>query len=296
MVDTPKLPYTETPRHSPVEYIIEPTRGWARISWKELVHYQDLLFLLVRRDFISRYKQTMLGPLWFVIQPLLTTLVFTVIFGKVANISTDGLPQVLFYMCGLLAWGYFAQCMGGTSTTFVSNAGLFGKVYFPRLVIPLSVVISSLMSFAIQLVTFLVFWVWFKFFTGSGALFHFNACLFALPFLVLLTAAIGLGVGLWMSALTAKYRDFTHLSSFLTQLWMFATPIVYPLSEVPQKWQWVVALNPMTVVAEAYRLAFLGVGTVQPVFLVISVAITIFLLFTGILIFTKTEKTFIDTV
>ncbi|OGV71051.1 MAG: ABC transporter permease [Lentisphaerae bacterium RIFOXYA12_FULL_48_11] len=279
-----------------VEYIIEASRGWQRIPWKEVVHYRDLLFLLVRRDFISRYKQTMLGPLWFVIQPLLTTIVFTVIFGKVAKISTDGLPQILFYMCGLLGWGYFAQCMGGTSTTFVSNAGLFGKVYFPRLVIPLSAVISSLMSFLIQLVTFLAFWVWFKFFTESGALFHFNTCLFALPVLVLLTAAIGLGVGLWMSALTARFRDFTHLSGFLTQLWMFATPVVYPLSEVPQRWQWVIALNPMTGIVEGYRYAFLGAGTVQPLYLMLAVVITVCVLITGILIFTKTEKTFIDTV
>jgi lipopolysaccharide transport system permease protein len=278
------------------EYIIQPTRGWARIPWRELVHYRDLLFLLVRRDFISRYKQTILGPLWFVIQPLMTTVVFTVIFGNVAQISTDGLPKPLFYMCGLLAWGYFAQCMGGTSTTFVSNAGLFGKVYFPRLIIPLSVVISSLMSFVIQLVTFLAFWVWFKFFTGAGALFHFTSFLLALPALLLLTAAIGLGVGLWMSALTAKYRDFTHLSAFLTQLWMFATPVVYPLSEVPQKWQWVSALNPMTGIVEVYRYALLGSGTVQPLFLGISAATTVIVLVTGMLVFAKTEKTFIDTV
>jgi len=279
-----------------VEYIIEPTHGWIHLPWRELLHYRDLLFLLVRRDFISRYKQTILGPLWFVIQPLLTTLVFTVVFDKVAKISTDKLPPVLFYMCGLLAWGYFAQCMGGTSTTFVGNAGLFGKVYFPRLIVPLSVIISNLMSFAIQLVTFLVFWVFLKFFTQAGGLFHFTACIFALPLLVLLTAAIGLGVGLWMSALTAKYRDFTHLSVFLTQLWMFATPVVYPLSEVPHRWQWISALNPMTGIVEAYRYAFLGTGTVQPLFMAISVGTTLLLLVTGLMIFTRTEKTFIDTV
>jgi lipopolysaccharide transport system permease protein len=279
-----------------VEYIIEPSHGWLCIPWREIIHYRDLLFLLVRRDFISRYKQTILGPLWFVIQPLLTTAVFTVIFDKVAGISTDRLPPVLFYMCGLLAWGYFAQCMGGTSTTFVSNAGLFGKVYFPRLIIPLSVVISNLMSFAIQLVTFLVFWCWFKFFTNAGQLFHVTTYLFALPVLLLLTAGIGLGVGLWMSALTAKYRDFSHLAGFLTQLWMFATPIVYPLSEVPQRWQWVCALNPMTGIVEAYRYALLGAGTIQPVFLAISIIGTVFLLITGALVFVQTERTFIDTV
>jgi lipopolysaccharide transport system permease protein len=285
-----------TKLRSEVEYIIEPSHGWLRIPLWEIIQYRDLLFLLVRRDFISRYKQTILGPLWFVIQPLLTTVVFTVIFDKVAKISTDRLPPVLFYMCGLLAWGYFAQCMGGTSTTFVSNAGLFGKVYFPRLIIPLSVIISNFMAFVIQLVTFLLFWVWFKFFTGTGDLFHFTVYLFALPILLLFTAGIGLGVGLWMSALTAKYRDFSHLAGFLTQLWMFATPIVYPLSEVPQKWQWISALNPMTTLVEAYRLAFLGTGTVQPVFLAISIIGTIILLITGIMIFVRVEKTFIDTV
>ena len=296
MSDTPKYPFSATPQHISVEYIIEPSCGWVRIPWRELVHYRDLLFLLVRRDFISRYKQTILGPLWFVIQPLLTTVVFTVIFDKVAKISTDKLPPVLFYMCGLLSWGYFSQCMTGTSTTFVSNAGLLGKVYFPRLVIPLSVVISNLMSFAIHLVTFLAFWFWFKFFTGAGVLFHFTTYLFALPVLILLTAAIGLGVGLWMSALTAKYRDFSHLAGFLTQLWMFATPIVYPLSEVPGKWQWLSALNPMTSIVEAFRYAFLGAGIVQPLFLAMSTGTTILMLVTGVMIFSRTEKTFIDTV
>jgi len=279
-----------------VEYIIQPTSSWFRIPWRELLHYRDLLFLFVRRDFISKYKQTILGPLWFVIQPLLTTVVFTVIFGKVAKIPTDDLPPVLFYLSGLLAWGYFAQCMSGTSDTFAQNAGLFGKVYFPRLIIPLAVVVSNLMSFAIQLVTFLCFWVWFKFFTGAGDLFNFTAYLFALPVLLLLTAAIGLGVGLWMSALTAKYRDFTHLSVFLTQLWMYATPVVYPLSAVPERWQWVSALNPMTGIVEMYRYALLGSGTVQPMYLGISICTTILVLLTGLIIFSRTEKTFIDTV
>jgi len=295
MSDTPKLPYSDTPIHAPVEYVIEATRGWMRVSWRELLHYSDLLFLLVRRDFISKYKQTLLGPLWFIIQPVLTTLVFTVIFDRVARISTDKLPPVLFYMCGLMAWGYFAQCMGGTSSTFVSNASLFGKVYFPRLIVPLSVVISSLMSFAIQLLTFLVFWIFYKF-TPAGHLFHFTAYLFALPVLVIFTAAIGLGVGLWMSALTAKYRDFTHLSTFLTQLWMFATPVIYPLSEISPKWQWVCALNPMTGILEMYRYAFLGTGTIQPLFLAISACTSLLLLLTGLMIFSRTEKTFIDTV
>ena len=277
------------------EYIIEASRGWLRIPWRELIQYRDLLFLLVRRDFISRYKQTLLGPLWFIIQPLTTTLMFTLI-DKVANIPTDHVPPVLFNLCGLMAWGYFSQCLGGTSSTFVGNAGLFGKVYFPRLIIPLSVVVSNLMSYAIQLGTFLFFWVWLKLFTTSGSSFHLTVLVFALPLLVLHTAAIGLGVGLWMSALTAKYRDFSHLASFMTQIWMLATPVMYPLSAVPWKWQWVSALNPMTAVVELYKVAFLGAGTVSWLHTSISIGMTLVILVTGLLIFTKTEKTFIDTV
>ena len=260
------------------------------------MQYRDLLYLLVRRDFVAKYKQTILGPLWFVLQPLMTTIVFTVIFGKVARIPTDGLPPMLFYLCGMLAWGYFAQCLGGTSTTFLSHAYLFSKVYFPRLVVPLSVILSNLIAFAIQLVTFLCFWIWFKLFTAAGPSFHLTGLLLALPALLLQTAAIGLGFGLWMSALTAKYRDFAHLSSFLTQLWMFATPVVYPLSEVPEAWRWVIAANPMTGIVESYRRAFLGAGTVEPLYMAISAATTLIVLVTGIVVFSRVERTFVDTV
>lgn len=278
------------------EFIIQPTSAWFRIPWRELLHYRDLLFLLVRRDFVARYKQTILGPLWFVIQPLATTLVFTVVFGKIAKIPTDHLPPLLFYMCGMLAWQYFAQCMQGTSGTFINNANLFGKVYFPRLVVPLSVIISNLAAFVIQLATFLCFWLFFKFCTGSGKLFGMTPWLLALPVLLLQTAAIGLGVGLWMSALTAKYRDFVLVSGFLTQLWLYATPVVYPLSAVSEKWRWVSAINPMSGIVETYRYAFLGAGTVNPFYLGISVVTTVLLLVTGLLVFSRTERTFIDTV
>jgi lipopolysaccharide transport system permease protein len=284
------------PEQTGIEYVIEPSKSWFQLDWRELFHYRDLLFLLVRRDFISRYKQTILGPAWFVLQPLITTLVFTIVFGKVARIPTDGLPEPLFYLCGLLAWNYFAQCMGGTSTTFVSNAGLFGKVYFPRLIIPFATIVSNIMSFLIQLVTFLCFWLWFKFFTSAGSSFHITVWLAALPGLFVLSAAIGLGVGLWMSALTAKYRDFMHLSGFLTQVWMFATPVIYPLSCVPQKWQWVSALNPMTCIVEVYKYAFLGTGTIHPLHILVSVSVTFLILVSGLIVFSKIEKTFIDTV
>lgn len=279
-----------------MEIVIQRSSGWFRLPLKEVWEYRDLLWLLVRRDFVSRYKQTILGPLWFIMQPLMTTLVFTVIFGKVAKIPTDGMPPMLFYLCGMLAWGYFAQCMQGTSATFVNNAGLFGKVYFPRLVVPLAVVISNLIAFAIQLVTFLCFWVWFKFGTQAGVLFNMTGYVLALPVLLLVSAAVGLGVGLWMSALTAKYRDFTHLAQFLTQLWFYATPVVYPLSEVGDKWRWVFSLNPMTGIVEAYKYAFLGAGVIDTGYLLISCGSAGFLLITGVLIFSRTERNFIDTV
>lgn len=278
------------------EIIIQPNRSWFYIDWRGLLHYKDLLFLLVRRDFVARYKQTILGPLWFIIQPILTTLVFTVIFGKVAKIPTDGIPPMLFYLCGLLAWTYFASCLNSTSTSFVANANLFGKVYFPRLIVPLSVVISNLLAFAIQLVTFLVFYLYFKFFTTAGATIQPNLFLLILPLLLLQTGFLSLGFGLWLSALTAKYRDFTFLMGFLTQIWMYATPIIYPLSMIPQKWKFFVFLNPMAQIVEFYKYAFFGTGVIELNYLLISALMTIFVLVTGILIFNKVERTFIDTV
>ena len=276
--------------------VIEPNRSWFRLPWRELLHYRDLWFLLVRRDFVAKYKQTILGPAWFIIQPLLMTVMFTIVFGKIAKIPTDNLPRVLFYLCGMLAWTYFAECIRGTSTVFVTNAALFGKVYFPRLIVPVAIVTSNLIAFAIQLVTFTGFWLYFKFFTAAGQLFSLTSAIALLPLLLLQTACIGLGVGLWMSSMTAKYRDFVHLTGFLTQLWMYATPIVYPLSEVPEKWRWISALNPMTGIVETYRYALLGAGTVNPKYLALSAGMTVALLISGTLLFRRTERTFIDTV
>ncbi len=281
---------------SAYELVVQPTCGWLRIDWQGLVHYRDLLFLLVRRDFLAQYKQTILGPLWFIVQPLLTTLVFTVVFGKVARISTDGLPPMLFYLCGTLAWGYFAGCLGGTSITFLSNAGLFGKVYFPRLIVPLSVVISRLFAFGIQLATFVAFLFYFKFFTAAGAAIHVRWAVLLLPALLLHSALLGLGVGLWITALTTKYRDFSYLSQFLTQLWMYATPVIYPFSTIPERWRGVVALNPMTSIVETYRCAFLGVGTVSADYVALSVLITLVLLVTALAAFSRAERTFVDTI
>jgi len=254
------------------------------------------LFLLVHRDFVARYKQTILGPAWFVLQPLLVTVVFSVIFSGVAKIPTDGLPPMLFYLTGLLGWNYFAQTFQSTSGTLVNNAGLFGKVYFPRLVVPLSAVISNFFAFALQLATLLVMWLYFKLFTGAGGLFGFSPGIIYFPLILIQIAALSLGVGLWLSALTAKYRDFTFLSGFIIQLWLYATPVIYPLSQIPEKWRWIAVLNPMTMPVEAIKVMFLGTGTIIASHLALSVAVTIFLLISGVLIFNKVEKTFIDTV
>ena len=278
------------------ELVIKPSRGWLHLNLRDLWRYRDLLFLLVHRDFVAKYKQTVLGPAWFILQPLLTTLVFTVIFGKVAKIPTDGLPPVLFYLAGLLGWSYFAQTFQSTSGTLVANADLFGKVYFPRLVVPLSAVISNLLAFALQLATFLCFWTYFKFFSTAGASFGFSGAIVGFPLVVLQIAALSLGVGLWLSALTAKYRDFTYLSGFIIQIWMYATPVIYPLSQIPEGWRWVAVLNPMTMPVETIKYMLLGQGVVVPFYLALSVAMTVVLLLSGVLVFNKVEKTFVDTV
>jgi lipopolysaccharide transport system permease protein len=278
------------------EIVIRPTRGWFHLDLADVWRYRDLLFLLVHRDFVARYKQTILGPAWFILQPLLTTVVFSIIFGAIAKIPTDGLPPMLFYFTGLLGWNYFAQTFQSTSGTLVANAGLFGKTYFPRLVVPLSAVISNLFAFALQLATLLVVWIYFKLFTGAGGQFGFSVAIVWFPLVLAQIAALCLGAGLWLSALTAKYRDLAFLSGFIIQMWMYATPVIYPLSQIPEKWRWVAVLNPMTMPIESIKLMFLGQGTIVIAYLVVPVAITIALLLSGVLIFNKVEKTFVDSV
>ncbi len=272
---------------------IRPVSGWFDIHLGELWRYRDLVMLFVRRDFVAIYKQTILGPLWYLIQPIMTTLVFTVIFGMVANISTDGLPQVLFYLSGVVAWRYFADCLTKTSSTFVDNAHIFGKVYFPRLTVPLSVVISNLISLCIQLLLFACFWLYFYF---QGADIRMQGTLFLLPLLVLQMAALGLGGGLIVSSLTTKYRDLTQLVGFGVQLSMYATPVVYPSNIIPAQWQWLTALNPMAPVIESFRYMFLGVGQVNFANIATGAIITIIILFVGILLFSRVEKSFMDTI
>jgi lipopolysaccharide transport system permease protein len=276
------------------EIVIKATRGWRGVDLAEIWRYCDLLFLLVHRDFVSNYKQTVLGPLWFIIQPLLTTIVFTIIFGKVAKIPTDGMPPMLFYLAGLLGWNFFSRTLSSTSSTLTSNLGLFGKVYFPRLVVPLAAVVSSFIALAIQLVTLLAFWCYFKFFTSAGPSIQPGWDLLLFPLIVLQISALGLGVGLWLSALTAKYRDLAFLTGTLVQLWMYATPIIYPVSQIPEKWRWVSSLNPMEMPIITIRQMFLGqAGGVSGDF-TLSILFTLVVLATGVIAFNKAEKTFVD--
>ncbi len=275
--------------------VIGPPTGLFELKLGELWRYRDLISLFVWRDFVSVYKQTILGPLWYLIQPLFTTVVFTIIFGKVAAIPTDGIPPVLFYMAGIVMWRYFSDCLTKTSNTFVGNAHIFGKVYFPRLTVPVSVVISNLIGLGIQLVLFLAFWAYYAFQTNSTIVFH-PAYLALLPLLVLQMAALGLGFGIIVSSLTTKYRDLTQLVSFGVQLWMYATPIVYPMSLISEQWRWLVALNPMSPIIEIFKYTFLGSGVVDVQYWLISIAVTTTVLLFGIVLFNRIEKSFMDTV
>ena len=274
--------------------VIGPPESLFDLKLGELWRYRDLISLFVWRDFVSVYKQTILGPLWYLIQPLFTTLVFTVIFGKLANISTDGTPPVLFYMAGVVTWRYFSDCLTKTSNTFVGNAHIFGKVYFPRLTVPVAVVISNLIGFAIQFALFLAFLAYYAL-QGASLQPHWGYLLL-LPLLVLQMAALGLGFGIAISSLTTKYRDLTQLVAFGVQLWMYATPIVYPMSMVPEQWRWMLALNPMAPVVEMFRYAFVGSGTPDLGYWALSVCVTVLVLLGSIVLFNRVEKSFMDTV
>jgi lipopolysaccharide transport system permease protein len=272
---------------------ITPHRGWLDWRLKQLWRYRDLISLFVWRDFVSAYKQTILGPLWHIIQPLFTTIMFTVIFGKIARLPTNGVPPFLFYLAGTVSWSYFANNINKTANTFVGNSALLGKVYFHRLVIPISIAISNLISFAIQLGIFLVFLAiyWFK-----GTNVHFTGWIFCMPLFLLMLAGYGLGGGIIVSALTTRYRDLNVLVAFGVQLLMYATPVILPLSAMPEKYRWVLALNPLTPIVEGFRLAFLGAGDVTAMQLGISFGVMLAVLAVGLMLFTHVEKTFMDTV
>jgi len=272
---------------------IRPKTGWFDLHLADLVRYRDLVMLFVRRDFVSQYKQTVLGPLWFIIQPLLTTLTFTVIFGNLAQLSTDGLPKVLFYLSGVTAWSYFADCLTKTSETFNANSAIFGKVYFPRLAVPVSIVISNLIRFGIQLGLFLGFYVYFL---ARGTAIHATQALWLLPLLILLMAALGLGAGIIVSSMTTRYRDLRFLVQFGVQLLMYSTPVIYPLSKIPDHYRWIMLANPMTSIIETFRYAFLGTGIFSWLNLGYTAVAATILLAAGVLLFNHVEKTFMDTV
>ncbi len=273
--------------------VIRPQRAWWDLRVGELWRYRDLIWLFVWRDFVAYYKQTILGPLWYIIQPVLTTVVFTIIFGNIAKLSTDGLPPFLFYMAGNIVWSYFSTCLVTTSNTFTANAGIFGKVYFPRLSMPVSVVISNLISFFIRLAIFLLF---IGYFILTGADFHLTWWILSLPLLVVIMAMMGLGFGMIISSLTTKYRDLQQLVSFGVQLLMYATPVIYPLSSIEGSWRWLILANPMTPIVEVFRLAFFGVSAIDPVSLLYSAIFTVVVFLAGALIFNHVETTFMDTV
>lgn len=273
--------------------IITPKNKLFRLNLRELWQYRDLVTSFVKRDITSVYKQTILGPLWFFIQPIFTTLMFLLVFGNIAKIPTDGVPQILFYMNGIILWNYFSTCLTSTSNTFVSNAYIFKKVYFSRLALPVSQVISALVKFSIQFVLFLImllaYWLADSPVSPSWAI-------LAIPLFVIQMAMLGLGVGLIVTSLTTKYRDMTHLVAFAVQLWMYATPIVYPLSMVPEKWRSLYMLNPVVPVLEGFKHAFFSTGMPSVAEYSLSIGTTFVLLLAGILIFNLVERNFVDTV
>jgi len=281
---------------SNIEVVIQPSSGWMNVPWRELWEYRDLLLVLVQREFISRYKQTILGPLWHLLQPVIMTLVFVIVFGRIAGIATDGIPTPLFYLCSLLAWNYFSQNITLIGSTFISNAHIFGKVYFPRLIVPFSIAAANLIAFVLQLIPFLCFFAYYKITANPALQGQPGWQVLLLPLPLLQVAILSLGVGLLMSASTARYRDLVHLNQFIVQLWMFATPIIYPVSRIPARWQWLVWANPMSVPVEAFRCLLLGRGSLQPRDVVISAAVALVTLFLGVAAFRRVERTMVDIV
>lgn len=274
-------------------YQISSKQSVFDLNLREVWQYRDLLLMLVKRDFITFYKQTILGPLWFVVQPLLTTAIYVVLFGNIAKLSTDGTPQILFYLSGITVWNYFSESLTKTSTVFTANAGMFGKVYFPRLIMPLSIVASSLMKFAVQFGIFILILLYYVLFTETIAP---NAWVLITPFLILLMAMFALGVGMIFSSLTTKYKDLSFLLSFGVQLFMYITPVVYPVSALPEKYRFLLYFNPLSPIFECFRYAFLGSGSFDLFNLLWSALFIVVILVAGTVIFNKVEKSFMDTV
>jgi lipopolysaccharide transport system permease protein len=286
-------------QHTPIpetSIVIESNHKLFDLNLATLWHYRDLLMILVKRDFISFYKQTLLGPIWFFVQPLFTTLTYIVIFGNIANVGTDSLPQALFYLSGITLWNYFSDCLLKTSTVFRDNSNIFSKVYFPRLIIPLSIIISNLIKFVVQFLLFLGFLFYYYYFQGFQVQLHLMDVLLLFPLLIITMAFLGLGLGLIISALTTKYRDLSFLVTFGIQLMMYTTTVIYPLSITPGKFRKLIAINPMTGVIETFRNIFLGKGEISFDTLGYSLIFTTVALLLGLLIFNKVEKNFIDTI
>jgi len=275
---------------------ITPRRGLLDIDLRGLWRYRDLYVMYIRRDIVTKYKQTILGPLWYVIQPIFTTVMYMFVFGGLAGISTDGAPQALFYMSGILLWNYFSENFNVCSDVFASNAGVFGKVYFPRLVVPLSAVSSNLIKMLIQLILFILVYLYYKFFTSAGELLIVNCSLLLFPILIGMIALHSLGWGLIFSSMTTKYRDLKFLLQFGLSLFMYATPIIYPLSAAPEKYRDIISLNPLTPVFEAFRYSCLGCGSLDWGGLLYSTLFMLITLFLSVIIFSRTERTFMDTV
>ncbi|WOO41423.1 ABC transporter permease [Rubellicoccus peritrichatus] len=276
------------------DLIIKPQHSLLDLHLDDLWRYRDLIYMFVRRDFVTLYKQTVLGPAWFILNPLIATIMYTIVFGNIAKLSTDGLPDIIFYMSGTILWEYFSQCLLNTSNTFRSNAGIFGKVYFPRLSVPFSITISQLFKFALQVTFFMCFWLYFYL---SGAKIHFTWAAALFPLLVVIMAGIALGSGIIISSLTTKYRDLENLLSFGVRMAMYATPVVYPLSMLAEsKYRILILLNPMTPIIETFRFGFFGSGSFSWLHLSYSAAFAIVSLFIGAVIFNRIEKNFMDTV
>jgi lipopolysaccharide transport system permease protein len=274
--------------------IIKPKSHLLELNLKELWEYRDLVRMYVKRDIVTFYKQTVMGPLWFVIQPILTTIMFMFVFGNLAGLSTDGIPQPLFYFSGIILWNYFADCLTRNSKVFTENQQVFGKVYFPRLVVPISVTISNLVRLGIQFVIFILIYGWYLFQGAAGV--EPNLTVLLLPVLILLAAGLSLGFGIIFSSLTTKYRDLTFLLTFAVQLWLYISPVIYPLNSIPPDKQWIIALNPMTSVIESFKYGFLGQGVFSWWYLAYSFVFMVVLLFIGVVVFNKVEKGFMDTV
>ncbi len=280
---------------TPWTTIIKPKTSLLQVDFRELWQYRDLYRMLVKRDIVVWYKQTILGPLWFFIQPILTTIMFMIVFGGIAKIGTDGIPQPLFYLAGICLWNYFAESLNQTSNTFIQNSALFGKVYFPRLVVPFATVTSNLVRLGIQLLLFVFVYLYFAFFTEATVAPNLYICL--VPLLILLLSGLALGFGVLFSSLTTKYRDLTFLLSFLVQLWMYATPVIYPLSTIENPTlKTLMLLNPMTAILETFKYAVLGVGQFRFEYLTYSALFTLFIMAIGIVVFNKVQRTFMDTV